>query len=274
MKKYLLSVSIGLFTFFAVNAQTTRPLKKVLELKMPDRAEDDMPGTRGASVVWHPLQKKYYAAFAGNEQYPLAVFNAAGKKLSSDNQSTLFDIRGLWYNPVKKQLCGNAYETKGRFSYQLNSLGLISDYKTDIKGMYQPGEQSVGTYHVVKKQVMFLSGSEIWFYNDTILIEDKKTVIHWGLTKQQGIVEDEDVTVTPESYNNNSIIYSGIPGADAGVLNVEKKQIELYNSSNGFLSRTLILPKDAVVEASFNFAFANGIYWLFNIEARKWIGYK
>jgi hypothetical protein len=42
----------------------------------------------------------------------------------------------------------------------------------------------------------------------------------------------------------------------------------------GFLTTQLPLPKDAVTEGAFNFAYANGIYWLFNIAERKWVGYK
>ena len=59
---------------------------------MPKTADDDMPGTRGAGVAWHQY-KKYYANFAGNVGYPSAVFNATGKRLSSDDAETMVDTR-------------------------------------------------------------------------------------------------------------------------------------------------------------------------------------
>ncbi len=274
MKKILSVLIMALCFATAVIAQAPRTLKKVMELKMPKTVEDDMPGTRGASVVWHPVQKKYYASFAGNKDYPMAVFNATGKRVSSENQTTLVDTRGLWYNPVKKMVCGNGYSDNGWFSYKLNPLGLVNELNNDFTGLNQPGDQSVGAYNIAKKQVMFLSGSEIWFYNADATVAETKTVLHWGLTAKDGIAEDEDVTETPEGYNNTSVIYTGLPNAEVGVLNIVDKQIELYNIKTGFLSKKLKLPEEAPSEATFNFAFSNGIYWLFDMEKRTWMGYK
>ena len=59
MKKYLI-IAVLLMTAGTLSAQS-RTLKKVIALAMPG----DM-GSNGASVVYHPLQKKYYCAFAGN----------------------------------------------------------------------------------------------------------------------------------------------------------------------------------------------------------------
>ncbi|MFN8250966.1 MAG: hypothetical protein U0V75_03710 [Ferruginibacter sp.] len=257
-----------------VTAQTPRTLKKVMELKMPKTAEDDMPGTRGASVVWHPVQKKYYASFAGNIGYPMAVFNVAGKRLSGDETTTQVDTRGLWYDPVKKQVCGNAFSEYGWFSYKINTTGLVGDVKIDLEGKHQPGDQSVGAYNIAKKQVIFLSGSEIWSYNADGTEAENKTTLHWGLTAKDGIAEDEDVTETPEGYNNTTAVYTGLPNAEIGVLNIVDKQIELYNIKTGFLSKKLKLPEDAPAEASFNFSYTNGMFWLFDMEGRKWICFK
>lgn len=273
MKKILF-----VLTFFAAatvaTAQAPKALKKVLELKMPKTAEDDMPGTRGASVIWHPVQKKYYASFAGNAAYPMAVFNAAGKRLSGDDAATQADTRGLWYNAAKKQICGNGYSETGWFSYTLNPVGLIKNINFDKEGMYQPDAQSVGTYNTAKKQVIFLKGSTIWMYDTTGTVADTTTVLHWGLTAKDGIAADENPAETPEGYNSTSIIYTGLPNAEVGVLNTVDKQVELYSIKTGFLSKKIQLPEDAPAEQMFNFAYANGIYWLFNMEARTWLGYK
>jgi hypothetical protein len=274
MKKLLFALFITACLANTAIAQAPKALKKVLELKMPKTAEDDMPGTRGASVVWHPLQKKYYASFAGNQAYPMAVFNATGKRLSADDATTQADTRGLWYNPVKKQVCGNGYNETGWFSYSLNPVGLVKNINFDKEGLLQPGEQSVGTYNISKKQVLFLKGSQIWAYDTSATPLESKTILHWGLTAKDGIAEDENVEETPEGYNNTSIIYTALPNAEIGVLNIVDKQIELYSIKTGFLAKKLQLPEDATAEASFNFAFANGIYWLFNMEKRTWVGYQ
>src|SRR5881394_2204758 len=100
MKKLIFALTATAFSLF-LQAQP-KPLKEVLTLKMPLTVDDNMPGTRGSNVVWHPVQKKYYAAFAGNMGYPLAFFDAKGNRLSDDSLRCLEDTRGLWYNPDKK----------------------------------------------------------------------------------------------------------------------------------------------------------------------------
>ncbi|NJO25674.1 MAG: hypothetical protein HC867_07805 [Bacteroidia bacterium] len=101
-----------------------------------------------------------------------------------------------------------------------------------------------------------------------------KTVLHWGLTAKDGIAADEHTDETPEGYNTTTIIYTSLPNAEIGVLNTVDKQVELYSIKTGFLSKKLQLPEDATTETMFNFAYANGIYWLFNMNTRTWIGYK
>jgi len=277
MKKSVLFLSALLFIGTAAFAQTTRVLKKVMELKMISKEEGgEMPGTRGASVAWHPVQKKYYVSFAGNSGYPMAVFSATGKRLTPDDQITMIDTRGLWYNPAKKLICGNGYNEFGWFSYKLDAKGLPTENVVDFEGKHQPGDQSVGAYNAAKKQVLFLDGSAVVVYNDKAEEQDndKKTILHWGLTAKDGIAEDEDETEVPEGYNNTTLVYTGVPGAEIGVLNVVEKQIELYSYKTGFLSQKLKLPDTATTELMFNFAFTNGIYWLFDMETRVWTGYK
>jgi hypothetical protein len=40
------------------------------------------------------------------------------------------------------------------------------------------------------------------------------------------------------------------------------------------LSQLLKLPEDAISYDWLNFSFSNGIYWLFEKDNRKWVGYK
>jgi hypothetical protein len=74
---------------------------------------------------------------------------------------------------------------------------------------------------------------------------------------QQVIIYD-----VKEDYNNTTAIYTGITGAEIGLLNYVNKEIELYNISNGLLSTKLQLPVDAPAEAFLNFSYCNGIYWV------------
>jgi len=258
----------------AQSAGKARELKKTITLKMARTADDEMPGTRGASVVWHPVQKKYYAAMAGNVGYPLSVFDASGKRISNDEHSTGEDVRGLWYNPLTKTIEGNAYGSFGWFTYKLGKNGMVEEVKTLFEGLNQPSEQCVGAYNAAKKQVLFLYGSMVYTYRRDSAIESNNVIIHWGRTKADGVSEDEDETAEPENHNRTTIVYTGMPGAELGFLNFMDMQIELYNIKDGFLTRTLKLPADAIAEATFNFSYTNGTFWLFDMTNREWTGYK
>ncbi|MES2430382.1 MAG: hypothetical protein V4556_05555 [Bacteroidota bacterium] len=277
--KRIISIFLTLFIIsIHASAQPKVTLKKTLELKMPKTVDDADCGTRGASVTWHPIQKKYYASFAGNMSYPFGVFDVKGKRLSSDDLNAMIDLRGLWYNTSTKKISGNAYDNLGWFSYTLNDKGIVEKNTIDLEYDYDeynlPEPQNVGAYDTAAKKVVFLYKSGVDYYNEDgyyAYSTDNKP-IHFG--KKTFTTSDVDSTTTPYAYNYTTVIYTGIKKADVGFLNVDNKQIELYDSKTGLLTKILVLPKDAAVEASFNFAYANGIYWLFNIEKRTWIGYK
>ena len=271
MKKIIFYLCIAAFSIHCSFAQGS--LKKTLELKMPKTVDDDMPGTRGAGVAWHPLQKKYYAVFAGNMGYPLGVFDVKGKRLSGDELTAMIDTRAIWYNPSTNKITGNAYNDYGWFTYKLAANGVPSDYESIAEGMFQPTMQSVGAYNPTSKRVLFLSGSRLMQYNSNREAVDSMTVIHWSRKKAEGAIPDEDMYMAPEEYNG-SVVYTGIKGKELAFINITNKQIELYDAANGFLTSTLSLPSDAAVESFFNFAYANNIYWLFDIKNRTWIGYK
>ncbi|MBL7701006.1 MAG: hypothetical protein JNM14_02050 [Ferruginibacter sp.] len=278
MKKYIaFIIALTLFSSTGLLAQN-RNLKQVMELKMPKTVDDDMPGTRGAGVCWNPLTKKYYAAFCGNMGYPMAVFDVAGKRLSDDDLTTMQDIRGIWYNTTANRIMANTYSNLGWISYDLDPKGMPKDFKTKYEGMNQPTEQCVGSYDNKLKQVFFLKGSRVIRYSEGSAKANPVAVdsvqIHWGRKKVDGAGEDEDAEVSNEDYNYTNVIATNIPGSEIAVLNTNLYQVELYNIKDGFLRQTLKLPETAKAEPSFNFAYSNGIWWLFDMERRTWVGCK
>ncbi len=244
---------------------------------MPKTADDENCGTRGASVTWHPVQKKYYASFAGNPEYPFGVFDPKGKRLSGNDVTAMIDLRGLWYNTTTKKISGNGYDNTGWFSYELDNKGIIKEHKIDIEYDYDeyslPDPQNVGAYDTAKGKVVFLYKSSVDYYTSDTYSAYNDGNVHISFGKISSNSSDT-FTITPPEYNYTTVIYTGTKKADLGFLNTEKKQVELYDSKTGYLTKILVLPKDASVEQAFNFAYANGIYWLFNIEKRTWIGYK
>ncbi len=184
------------------------------------------------------------------------------------------DTRGLWYNVQKKELQGNSYNDYGWFRYVVNVKGTPVKTTIFLEGKNQPGDNSVGAFNPTKQQVMFLYGDEIFFYS--ILGEEsgQSLTINWGRTKKDGVSEEGEEIWTSEDYNSTTVVYTGIKGAELGFINTTDSQIELYNIADGFLTRKLKLPDDASINATFNFAYANGMFWLFNMDERTWTAYK
>ncbi len=273
MKKYVVFIiALFLISSNGLLAQD-RTLKQVMELQMPKTADDELCGTRGAGVCWNPITKKYYAAFCGNAGFPMAVFTSIGKRVSGDSLTTMEDIRGIWFNPSINRIMANCYNEIGWINYELNSAGIPTTNYYKFTGMNQPNEQSVGSYYTLLKSVAFLDGNQVVLYQSSAdAAEVKESVqIHWGRKKSQGPGEDDGEV--GEDYNSN-VVATNIKNAEFGFLNTASKQIELYNYKEGYLQQTLKLPESAPVESSFNFTYSNGIYWLFDIPNRKWIGYK
>jgi hypothetical protein len=221
------------------------------------------------------VQKKYYAAFAGNGGYPLAVFDVTGKRLSDDEQATMQDTRGLWYNATLKKICGNGYSDIGWFSYKLDAKGIPEESEIYAAGMNQPGEQSIGVYNAKTNMVCFLYGQNIYMYNKDAMQEEDSTIrLYPGITKAGDIDKEDDGTTLKEDYSSNVLIYTGIPKAEFGLLNSTEKQVELYNKKTGLLTQKLKLPADIETYPSFSFSYTTGTYWAFDQETRIWTGYK
>jgi len=274
MKKIFFA--LFLFLPFLMNAQLVKTLKKTIELTMPKTAADTpFCGTRGAAVVWNPIQKKYYAAFAGNAEYPLAVFDVNGKRLSDDEQTAMQDTRGLWYNPTLKKICGNGYSDIGWFSHTLDTKGMPLESEVSAAGMNQPGQQSIGVFNASSNNVYFLYGQNIYVYNAEAMQEEDSTVrLYPGVSKKEDNELEDDGETLGEDYNYNVLIYTGIPKAEFGLLNVVERQVELYNRKTGLMTQKLKLPVDLPTWPAFNFSYTNGTYWAFDQDTRIWTGYK
>lgn len=262
----LFLVSLCIVTM--ANAQTAKTvakktLKKAMELQMP---EGD--GANGCSVVFHPTTKKYYIPMVGNAIYDLVTFDAKGKQLNV--QEVGYDLRGLWYNPKTKKVEGNCYNEGGWVSYTVNSKGEISKDDTQLhEGLKQPTEQSVGVFNAKDNKVYFLTTTGVSIYN--FKAEEEKTMELKTSKSADPIIFDND----NETYNNRNLIYTGLPKAEIGLLNVLDKKIELFNGTTGIKTNEWILPDDvATLNQSFNFAYCNGMVWLFDKENRKWVVYK
>ncbi len=227
-------------------------------------------GANGANVAWHPVHKKYYAAQAGNMTFPLIVFDANGSKVSSDDLTTMWDVRGFWYNPNTRTLQANGYNDFGLAEYPISSQGIpLEPMKLDIPSS-QPSSQSAGAYDA--------RNNILYFYDmDKVGLEPHRMSdgqVYRNIPLHLGNKSGDEADALKYNYNESAIVFTGIAQAEIGLLNVQKKQIELYNVSTGYMTKTLRLPSGAPVEPTLNFSYCNGTYWLFDKGARVWYGYR
>ncbi len=277
MNKITILIAVLLTFGFNANAQKTmspadqipKTLKEVITLRI-----DRPGGANGASVAWHPVQKKYYAAQAGNETFPMEVFDAKGKMLSNSELETFFDVRGFWYNPNTKTLQANGYDNNGWVNYKLNGKGIpVSVDKMDTDPG-KPDAQSVGVYDPKKNVVYYFDYSTVGIERHKMKdgVSDTTIPLHLGAKTKDDILSDQDDKKT--NYNENTLVFTGTAGAEIGLLNITDKQIELYSIATGLMTKVLRLPDGAPVESSLNFSYSNGIYWLNDKTERIWHGYK
>jgi hypothetical protein len=257
-----------LTVLFNTDAQKPTILKQVLTLPIVFQG-----GANGSGVAWHSVQKKYYAAQAGNEIFPMEVFDANGRLLSDDNLKTLADLRGFWYNPNTKTLQANCYDVAGWVEYKLNGKGIPVSKTNMDKDPGKPDAQSVGVYDPKKNVVYYFDYSTVGIEQHKMSdgVSDTTFALHLGAKTKSDIEADQEDKKT--NYNENALIYTGITGSEIGLLNVLDKQIELYSLATGLMTKSLKLPDDAPVETSLNFSYCNGIYWLNDKKARIWHGY-
>ena len=274
MKKTFLLLSYFALLSSGAFAQDTipvKPLKKVLELVVPREG-----GANAASVAWHPVLKRYYAAMAGNAEFFIGAFSTTGKLLTKPDQETMFDIRGLWYNPLTKTLQMNGYGDYGWGEYKLGPTGAPISVKTIVKEKTQPDDQSTGAFDPVNKKVYFLNEDGNIDVYDAKTAEIKETLeLTLGYSESEAEEEiDIDNADVYEEYNYTTVVYTGMKNAEIGLLNTVTREIEMYDLKTGHVTRKFSLPEEAPAETALNFAYANGIFWLFDTEARIWKGYK
>lgn len=256
-------------------AQTEKKIKAVMKISITEEG-----GANGATVVWHPVLKRYYCPMAGNVSFPFQVFDAKGKLISPKDQTTMFDVRGMWYNPKTKKIFTNGYNDFGWGEYVLNAKGFPTDVKVIYEGLNQPNDHSVAAYDAVNNKIYFYSEGVVYGYDPaTGEATDELITLEVNATAESEVSDTlsmADYFAGEEShdYNTTTVIYTGIKGQEFGLLNTLNNSIDLFDKATGKLKAKLLLPDGAPVNDMFNFAYTNGMYWLFNKETRIWTGYK
>ncbi|HMP86207.1 MAG TPA: hypothetical protein PKE63_02965, partial [Lacibacter sp.] len=273
MHKLLFSLLVLLLLAAPVTAQTTRQLRKVMELKMPRGGGDN-----GGTVALNLKNRNYYATVAGNKTYSMAFFNGAGEMVSPPDLAVLQDIRGLWYSPAAKTFHANSYGTNGWYSYTLDDAGIPYDIKPLFPGQLQPFPNSTGAYNLRANTVYFLKGSAVVGYDAATGAEQPQPIVvlkaGYGRKTPPPAGWSVDTFQVLNGYNSTTLVFTGVANSEFGLLNVKTREVELYSGADGLMSQRLTLPPDAPVRDKLNFAYCNNTYWLYHSTSRTWIGYR
>ncbi len=239
----------------ALTAKEGLQASHAITLKMPSG-----DGTNGAGVAYHKGSERWYAVFAGNSYFPLAIFDKSGKIIDG-NQKAQFDARGFWYNENTKKIEGNGYGSEGIVGISLDSKGMTDGYDIIFYGdSHQPSPQSVGAYDPSNDEILY-------FHDGSIERYDRKSGDRIGTL---GIKD----ALNPYDLNETTLVYTGIKNGEIGILNYKTGKILLISKSSGRQTGSISLPSDAPMPDMFNFSYSGGFIWLFDINTRIWHGYK
>ncbi len=252
MKNLLLSQFMFLFGW--LTAQTALPTA-TLELTLTTSG-----GTSNRSgISYNPNQQLYYSVNAGNSSYPIETFDGNGNLVASTSQG--FDYRGAWWNPNTNQLEGNGYSSLGIWTQNLDAnFFAIGSGTNTVPSTSGPDAQSCGDYDPID--------DEILYYNAGIIYRHARST--------NTVVSSVSVTGLPVATNNlnwNTIAYTGIPGAEAGLYDYVNKAFYFVNKTTGAFVATCQLPGTAPAADYLKMGFENEYLWLYN-GVNQWQGYK
>ncbi|MFY8091136.1 MAG: hypothetical protein ACOVMI_07770 [Chitinophagaceae bacterium] len=274
MKK-ILSVFVVVLFYMGSIAQTSNnesknklsTEKKSILLKTISISIKEEGGANGASVAWHPLKKKYYAAKAGNKIFPMVVADERGSIVSQPDLTTMVDVRGLWYNPNSKTIEGNCYDDGGFFEYVISKTGeMVFEAKTTKQGFNQPTENSQGAYDKTSNRILFIDNGVVTYWNKAdSMIKPLVELNFQGKQTEQNFYDN---------YNEHFIGITNTVGKEIIVLNVTNKTIEFYNIKTGKKTFEATIPNDVELYSTFNFSFTNGQFFFYDKTTKTWNGYK
>jgi len=213
-----------------------------------------------SSVAYNPNQQLYYSVIAGSEGYHIETYDQNGASLNSSLQG--FDYRGVWWNPNTNQLEGNGYGSFGIWSQDLDANAHpLPTGVNELSGVNGPNPQCAGDYDWNDNEI-------IYYYNGAIFRYDRTNHIQIGNQP----VSNLPVAIT--NINKTNIIYTGIPGMEAGIYDYNNKALYFIDKSTGIYQTSCQLPVNAPSSNLFRLAFANNHLWLYDPSASEWKGYQ
>lgn len=175
------------------------------------------------------------------------------------------------------------YGRAGWVNWNLNEKGIPQQVDYILNEMIQPDDESVGFYDEISDIVYFLYGSAIYYFDATTDAGNNNEInLYIGYTPKE-ISEDKSIIqhfnngdIQQGVYNStNAVLVFANEKATFGMLNIEKKQIELYSKKTGMLETVFRLPSEiSGLPEKNNFGYCNGRYWIYSSEINSWMAFE
>jgi hypothetical protein len=251
----------GWFWVFATMASTTcaQWTPAPLALKLPDSLVFATSATvTNTTLVWHPVNQRYYSLRVGNAGFPLHTWLPTGG--ASIAQTTAgFDTRGLWYNPATGGVERNGFGGIGWGTLDVDgALNAVNTFSVIFTGALQPNVQSMGVFEPATNSVLFYSAGNVQ-------VRDRAT----GAVVQTLPLSGTSLAqVSPDC-----MIYTGQLGYEIGLLDYVNKRVLFFDRATGVYSGVSQLPASAVTAATYRLGYTNDRFWLFNSSTKTWNAY-
>jgi hypothetical protein len=243
-----------LISGFSLDAQVIDQPKASLTIEFSQSS-----GTNASGMTYDPKRELYYTLIAGNETFPMEVFDAQGNNVYTTDAGS--DMRGIWWNKKTKSVEGNCYSDGGIVGMELNEKGYPSmGSKTLFSGSHQPSSNVCGVFDG-KKNIYYFDGERVSIYS----------------RKSGEKVSTLDVNLDNSkmgSLNYTSMIYTGMKKMEIGLLDFANNKIYLINKKDGSLTSTVTLPSSVKAHESFRFGYANKFAFIYSTTTRSWTGYR
>lgn len=231
--------------------QTLRPLTQLIS--------DQPSGGMGVTVVWNPAVKRYYAAVSGSGDRWLFIYDQKGQSVKAPYLLP-FDPGSLWVEAGGNSLKSYASGMEGLYEIHLRE-GLPAYAENIFYALHNP--VAIGNGAWVRRH------RELWYYHDKTIFRYKTRHAHHRTPIHLDIDDFEN------EINSMGMVYTDIKNGEIGLYDRAQHRILLYSSRNGRCTRILqIMDENGPKPLCGDFAYANGIFWLYDRETGNWQGYK
>ena len=252
----------------AVLGQATIGIKLVMHKK---------PTSRPMTVAYVPDYKHYYVADGGlgpvldgfsvsTSKSEIHAFDAKGSYLNSTQAG--LDNRSIYFNQNTNELESVTYNISsaagftpdvGIFALELDSSGNLTTQKAEKSGFNpafggagaMPSFDSAENRYYAKQS----RSNKVWI----VQLDKREHTAEISLDLAAASVQSDDIS---DSY----VAYTGLPGEELAVLDIDHKSILVFNLQGHFVGRSA-LPNDLRLRANNHYTglgYANGMFFVYH----------